>query len=151
MMRTALFLCTGNYYRSRFAEELFNHHALGAGLSWVATSRALAIEYGVNNVGPLSPLAFKALEKRGLAARDGKRSPQQCAVVDLETADLIVALMDSEHRPLIRERFGGWEDRVEYWQVGDIDVTQPDVALSSIETEITALIEKLVHCPRGVG
>jgi hypothetical protein len=36
-------------------------------------------------------------------------SPQQCAVVDLESADLIVALMDSEHRPLIRERFSDWE------------------------------------------
>jgi protein-tyrosine phosphatase len=144
MMRTVLFLCSGNYYRSRFAEELFNHHALRAGLNWVAKSRALAIEYGVNNVGSLSPLTLKALEERGLAAKDGKRSPQQCAVVDLESADLIVALMDSEHRPLIRERFCGWEDRVEYWQVGDVDVTQPNVALSSIETEIATLIEKLV-------
>jgi protein-tyrosine phosphatase len=150
MMRTVLFLCTGNYYRSRFAEELFNHHALRAGLSWVARSRALAIECGVNNVGSLSPLALKALEKRGLVAKDGMRSPRQCAVVDLESADLIVALMDSEHRPLIRERFCGWENRVEYWQVGDVNVTQPDVALSSIETEIAALIEKLVHAQRGI-
>jgi protein-tyrosine phosphatase len=72
-------------------------------------------------------------------------SPQQCAVVDLESADLIVALMDSEHRPLIRERFSDWEHRVEYWQVGDVNVTQPDASLSSIETEIAALIEKFVH------
>ena len=147
MMRTVLFLCTGNYYRSRFAEELFNHHALRAGLSWVATSRALAIEWGINNVGSLSPFALKALEIRGLVAKDGERPPQQCAVVDLQSADLIVALMDCEHRPLIRERFRGWEDRVEYWQVGDVDVTQPDVALSSIETEIATLIEKLVCSP----
>jgi len=27
MERTVLFLCTGNYYRSRFADELFNHKA----------------------------------------------------------------------------------------------------------------------------
>jgi len=144
-MRTVLFLCTGNYYRSRFAEELFNHHALRAGLSWVARSRGLAIEYGVNNVGPLSPFALKALEERGLVANDGKRFPQQCAIVDLESADLIVALKESEHRPIIRERFDGWEDRVEYWQVGDLKVTQPSVALRSIETEIAALIEKLVR------
>jgi hypothetical protein len=26
-MKSVLFLCTGNYYRSRFAEELFNHRA----------------------------------------------------------------------------------------------------------------------------
>jgi protein-tyrosine phosphatase len=146
-MRTVLFLCTGNYYRSRFAEELFNHHALRAGLSWMATSRGLAIEYGTNNVGCLSALALNALEKRGVVTRDGDRSPQQCAVLDLEAADLIVALMDSEHRPLIRERFCGWEERVEYWQVGDIGVTQPDVAFSSIETEIAALTEKLVYFP----
>jgi protein-tyrosine phosphatase len=111
----------------------------------VARSRALAIERGVNNVGSLSPFALKALGKRGLVAKDGERSPQQCAVVDLESADLIVALMDSEHRPLIRERFRGWEDRVEYWQIGDVEVTQPDAALSSIETEIATLIEKLVR------
>jgi len=24
-MKTVLFLCTGNFYRSRFAEEVFNH------------------------------------------------------------------------------------------------------------------------------
>jgi protein-tyrosine phosphatase len=64
-------------------------------------------------------------------------------VIDLESADLIVALMESEHRPLIRERFCGWENRVEYWQIGDLKVTQPSVALRSIETEIAALIEKL--------
>src|SRR6266446_6429247 len=66
LMRTVLFLCTGNYYRSRFAEELFNHYAPRAGLSWVARSRALAIERGVNNAGSLSPFALRALEKRGL-------------------------------------------------------------------------------------
>jgi protein-tyrosine phosphatase len=43
-VKTILFLCTGNYYRSRFAEELFNHHAERAGLYWVAQSRGLALE-----------------------------------------------------------------------------------------------------------
>jgi len=99
LMKSVLFLCTGNYYRSRFAEELFNHHGLRAGLGWMARSRALAIENGINNVGPLSPFALKALEERGLVAKDSKRFPQQCAVIDLESADLIVALMESEHRP----------------------------------------------------
>ena len=38
-VKTVLFLCTGNYYRSRFAEELFNHHAERAGDDWIAQSR----------------------------------------------------------------------------------------------------------------
>src|SRR4051812_12382323 len=53
-MKTVLFLCTGNYYRSRFAEVVFNTLAGRAGLPWRAESRGLALELGVNNVGPLS-------------------------------------------------------------------------------------------------
>jgi protein-tyrosine-phosphatase len=41
--KTVLFLCTGNYYRSRFAEVLFNSVAGKLGLSWVASSRGLAL------------------------------------------------------------------------------------------------------------
>jgi low molecular weight protein-tyrosine phosphatase len=51
---TVLFLCTGNYYRSRFAEILFNSVTGKMGLSWKATSRGLALERGVNNVGPMA-------------------------------------------------------------------------------------------------
>ena len=49
-----LFLCTGNHYRSRFAEILFNFVAGRMGLPWKAFSRGLALERGVNNVGPMA-------------------------------------------------------------------------------------------------
>ena len=68
-MKTLLFLCTGNYYRSRYAEELFNHGAERIPLTWRAQSRGLAIERGTNNVGPLSPFALEALKDRGLVAQ----------------------------------------------------------------------------------
>ena len=64
--KTVLFLCTGNYYRSRFAEVLFNSVAGKMGLPWRASSRGLALERGVNNVGPMAVAAVKALEARGL-------------------------------------------------------------------------------------
>jgi protein-tyrosine phosphatase len=54
-VKTVLFLCTGNYYRSRFAEELFNHHAERCGIGWVAHSRGLALERGTHNIGYISP------------------------------------------------------------------------------------------------
>ena len=52
--KTVLFLCTGNYYRSRFAEILFNSVAGKMGLQWRASSRGLALERGINNVGPMA-------------------------------------------------------------------------------------------------
>jgi protein-tyrosine phosphatase len=142
-MKSALFLCTGNYYRSRFAEEIFNHYAWRDGLNWTAKSRALAIERGVNNVGSLSPFALQGLQERRLIARGADRLPQQCTINDLKAADRIVALKESEHRPLMVERFPGWEHRAEYWQVDDVEVVPPDIALSCIEREIEAMLVRL--------
>ncbi len=59
--RTVLFLCTGNYYGSRFAEVLFNSVAGKMGLAWRASSRGLARERGVHNVGPMAVSASAAV------------------------------------------------------------------------------------------
>src|SRR5580765_3663065 len=101
-----LFLCTGNYYRSRFAEVLFNSVARKMGLPWKASSRGLALERGVNNVGPMAESATKTLEKMGLrAAKDCARFPVQVTADDFELANWIVALKEAEHLPLLQERF----------------------------------------------
>jgi protein-tyrosine phosphatase len=141
--RTVLFLCTGNYYRSRFAEELFNHKAAATSMAWQAQSRALAIERGANNVGPLSPFAMHGLAVRGCSAREGGRMPLQCAAADLEAAHRIIALNEPEHRPLVRTRFPEWEQRVQFWQVEDVEYVRPEVALAAIERQIDALFGAL--------
>src|SRR6516225_10445435 len=90
---TVLFLCTGNYYRSRYAEILFNSVAGKMSLPWKASSRGLALERGVNNVGPMAVSAVKALEARGLCAlAEFGRFPIQVTVEDFEAAHWIVAL-----------------------------------------------------------
>ena len=84
---TVLFLCTGNYYRSRFAEVLFNSVAGKMGLPWRASSRGLALERGVNNVGPMEVSAVKALEARGLrAAAEFGRFPIHATVSFISAA-----------------------------------------------------------------
>ncbi len=62
---TVLFLCTGNYYRSRFAEALFNAVAGKMGLPWKATSRGLARERGVNMQGDQRERIAAELERLG--------------------------------------------------------------------------------------
>jgi protein-tyrosine phosphatase len=145
MNQTVLFLCTGNYYRSRFAEELFNHKASTAGMGWQAQSRALAIERGAHNVGPLSPFALQGLEARGCSARGGGRMPLACAPSDLQTAHRIIALNEPEHRPLVRTRFPEWESRVQFWQVEDVEYIQPEVAFAAIEQQLDLLLAALRH------
>src|ERR1700682_3118023 len=100
--QSVLFLCTGNYYRSRFAESLFNSVAGKMGLPWRASSRGLAPERGFHHAGPVALSAIRALEARGLRAiADFARLPIQLPADDLETAAWIVALKEAEHLPLL--------------------------------------------------
>jgi protein-tyrosine-phosphatase len=138
--KTVLFLCTGNYYRSRFAEVLFNSVAAKMGLPWEASSRGLALERGVNNIGPMATPAVRALEALGASAAEAvTRLPAQVTADDLERAALIVALKHAEHLPLLRERFPVWAERVEFWHVDDA----PGV-LGLIEQEVMGLVARLL-------
>jgi protein-tyrosine phosphatase len=139
-MKTVLFLCTGNYYRSRFAEELFNHRAERAGLDWIARSRGLALERGTNNVGPISPFALHALKELGITARGADRFPQQCTAGDLASANFVVAVKGAEHRPLMRERFAEWEKLADYWNIHDVEDAAPAQALKLLAQEVHALL-----------
>lgn len=113
-------------------------------MHWRATSRALAIERGINNVGPISTFTLKALADAGIAAHGAGRMPLACADDDLHAADLIVAVKEAEHRILLRERHAGWEDRVVFWHVHDIDFAAPDVALAELAVRVGELVTQLV-------
>jgi predicted translation initiation factor SUI1 len=84
--------------------------------------------------------AIKALHAMGVSAADDiARAPVQVTDADLERADRIVALKQSEHLPLLQERFPAWVEKVEFWQVDDA----PEV-LSLIEREVMDLMARLM-------
>lgn len=148
MTNTLLFLCTGNYYRSRFAEMLFNAMAMKAELNWTAESRGLATDRVVSNAGPISSHAVRGLEARGIVP-EAVRFPEQLHEQDLRSADLVIALNEREHRLLLDERFLSWSQRVEYWHVGDVGRAPVDDAMAEIEREIKRLILRLSKTGRG--
>jgi protein-tyrosine phosphatase len=63
--RTVVFVCTGNYYRSRFSEHLFNALAEQRQLNWRATSRGLQT-WMADGCGPISSSTVERLAERGI-------------------------------------------------------------------------------------
>ena len=125
-MKQVLFVCTGNYYRSRFAELLFNAAARERGLDWRATSRGTDVDgAGRWNVGPISVHAREALEARGVPLDSELRMPRSLTADDLAAADLVVAVCEAEHRPHLERDFPHAAPSVEYWGVEDLASPPP--------------------------
>jgi protein-tyrosine phosphatase len=140
-MQTVLFLCSGNYYRSRFAEVLFNWTAERDGLPWRAASRGFWLS--VNNVGPISQHTRTGLQSRGIPLAEPVRFPQVVTAVDFETHDRVIAVQEAEHRVKMVEHFPDWAARIEYWHIHDLDCAAPDVALVELENHVRALMARL--------
>jgi protein-tyrosine phosphatase len=142
MPPVVLFLCTGNYYRSRFAEIVFNHLAEEKGLAWRARSRGLDLKIG-RNVGPLSVHARRACQMRRLRLPEPLRMPESLCEQDLREASLVIAVKEAEHRPYLQRVFPDWADRVRYWHVHDLDAAPPEQAMCEIEEQVRRLVEEL--------
>jgi protein-tyrosine phosphatase len=123
--KRVLFICSGNYYRSRLAEILFNHEATRVGLAWEATSRGLL---KTGELKGLSDHAIAYLDGAKLThlAGDPPRDPLVVDVEDLTDANLVVALCREEHQPMIEQKFVslgralGKVGRIRYWNIYDI-------------------------------
>jgi protein-tyrosine phosphatase len=140
--KTVLFLCSGNYYRSRFAEHYFNWHAENEGRRWRAKSKGLAVGRS-GNIGPISRHAIERLKTLGIPLDGDSRFPQAVGAEHLSDAALIIGLKEAEHRAMFEESFPSWTDRVEYWNIDDLDCAGPEEALPNLERKVRELLEQL--------
>jgi protein-tyrosine phosphatase len=141
--RRVLFLCSGNYYRSRFAELFFNHLAEAEGLPYRADSAGLWPECHKHNPGPISRHTIAALAERGIQLPSELRAPRDVEQSDIERSTITVALKEAEHRPLISDRFPALLERVEFWHVDDVGDAPPSVALPMIDRLVRELVQRL--------
>jgi protein-tyrosine phosphatase len=141
--KQVLFLCSGNYYRSRYAEILFNWKAKSAGLAWEAFSRGLELDD--RNPGPMSRHTQSALERLAIPLGSYLRPPQPVLEEDFRLAHHIVAVKEAEHRALMRRKFPDWLNRVEFWHVHDLDCCGPEEAIPHLQREVSSLIERLTR------
>jgi protein-tyrosine phosphatase len=140
--KSVVFICTANYYRSRFSEYLFNALAKERGLRWQATSRGLKT-WMVDGQGPIAAFTVSRLTVMGIPF-DGERFPIQLSEADLENADLVVAVKRAEHYAMMRDQFPRWADGIQYWHVDDLDCATADEALPLCESCVKFLVETLL-------
>ena len=140
-MKTVLFLCTGNYNRSRYAEAFFNCHAEKRGVHWRSVSRGLALS--ANNPGAMSSHTRARLAEQCIDCQPYDRFPMDVSHEDFATAEHVVAVKRSEHRPLMQRRFPEWLQKVEFWEVHDLDCATPLEAMPHLEAEVLALLQRL--------
>ena len=146
-MEHVIFVCSGNYYRSRFAEHLFNFLATETDLQWNADSRGLLVGTA-GNIGPISQHAVDALRERDVPISSEHRAPEPLTRVDLAKSNLVVAVKEAEHRVLMAKRFPDWADQVVYWQIDDLDCAGPEVVFPLLEEKVRSLIEELRSGPK---
>ncbi|EFO80283.1 protein tyrosine phosphatase [Oscillochloris trichoides DG-6] len=138
--RTLLFICTGNYYRSRYAELLFNA-LVPTQLGWCADSRGFAP--GPWNNGPVAPVVLERLRAAALPIPDALREPLRLSRADLEAANLLIALDEREHRPYVEGLGSAWVARFIFWQIPDLHEWPASRALDAIEDAVVGLIAQI--------
>jgi protein-tyrosine phosphatase len=139
-MKTVLFICTGNYYRSRIAEILFNHYAERESISANAFSRGFRLNPDKNK-GVISPHAVSYLSLLDIPA--GNTSPSRLDVDDLNRAWQIIVLDEKEHRPMMQQAFPEWEHKVVYWQFEDDYIADPGDVLPLLNKKVKSFVRSL--------
>ena len=145
-MRTVLFLCSGNSCRSRYAEYLFNQLAETQQLKWRAISRGLMVDWS-NSPIAISAETIQTLSTNNINIPNEFTQPQQVAQADFELAHLLIAVNETEHRPVFQARFPEWEDEIEYWSIQDSVLASSGQGLPQLTTMVELLIEDLSDVP----
>lgn len=136
-----LFVCTGNFYRSRHAEAFFNWHATRLELPVRAFSRGLLTSLVADEPTPISRDTERRMKELGIPMHLTGPSPTQLRAEDLARAHRTIALKRDEHYAMMLQAHPEWADRIEYWAVHDIDCAQPAEALPLIEQQVLDLVE----------
>ena len=143
MLGRVLFLGRDNYYKSRFCEELFNHHASSQRVNWLAFSRALRESPATLNHGPMSPIAAEQLRRRGIRPVNHLRLPLEATNFDFLAADIMIAVEEDHDRSLLENRWASQVHAVRHWPTTSPGALSPTVILSQLEAKISLLLGEL--------
>jgi protein-tyrosine phosphatase len=97
----------------------------------------------------MSTLAIEFLRRRGVPPVNHLRLPLEVTQFDLQMSDIVIAVHEPEHRPMVEARWAEHGHAIEYWRVPDIDKLAPSAALQRLERHVDELLAALgaEHAP----
>lgn len=115
------FICMGNYYRSRLAEELLCYYAEVHKLSIHIDSGGLDKIPNPDNPGNIGAGVIKYLETFNISPKCAHRPPKNCNSYDLNSSNYIICVQESEQRAMFEFLFPDFKNKVTYWEVPDTE------------------------------
>ena len=158
-----LFVCTGNLYRSKYAEACFNYLCMQNNVKNIrAFSRGLMVkdtkEYDHGKFTfplRLSKYAYEKMENRGIPIFLIGATNQGIDEYDCESASKIILMNRKEHLPIMEKKFPNYLDKVVCMGVGDVnylpelnyqgETWEPNKALDRIELDVGNLFSKMLY------
>lgn len=113
------FVCMGNYYRSRLAEELAVYYAEKYGLDVIADSGGLSDVEHSRNPGPIAKATIRYLEDKNIEPRSAKRYPKRVAREEVFASDIVILTDEDEQRHLFIQEFPDFAGNMIGWRARD--------------------------------
>ena len=140
-MYNILFVCTGNIFRSRFAEEVFNHLCKINGVDAIAFSAGLQV--GRYKQRKIYWPAMNELERLKIEPLRSNEDSVHINDIDVSIYDQIICMDEEEHKPMVRsnELLSGFI--FQYWNIVDMPKVPSDISLPRCYKKVETLIDQL--------
>jgi protein-tyrosine phosphatase len=122
------FVCTGNLYRSKYAEACFNYLCIQNNITHIrAFSRGLRVqptekyEHGESFTFPirLAVPSYKRIENRNIPFCLIGATNQMLDNYDCASSEKIILMNKDEHMPWMKKKHSDYLDKVECLEIGD--------------------------------
>jgi len=144
-MKKLYFVCMGNYYRSRLAEELALYYAAKYGVEIAVDSGGLSHIPNPNHPGPMARPTLEYLAQRDIKPQGINRYPKNCSIEDIEVADMVIFTDEDEQHRLFTEAFPDYKGEIVGWRARDQQYDQWLQTPDMINKNVEALIKDLAN------
>ena len=92
----------------------------------------------------MAPEAISALQDRGVTVDPASlAAPKQVTEADLDAADVVVAVDETAHLPMVQQQFPAWENRIRFWMVKDLGEEDGVDPIAQLEHRVQQLFDEL--------